>query len=171
MKEGKRLLRIDIRPFEKGVYNLDFQPSAEELEVDPGSFSDISIGVRLDIGESRIYVQFWVAATATLACDRTLVDFDKDIEGNYAVVFVPPKDIDPDDETNNLFPLEAGAGEIDLTEIIRDTLLLAVPIRKIAPGAEDEDLPTAFGAPSEEDVDPRWTALKELRSKSEGDDR
>ncbi|MDA1028456.1 MAG: DUF177 domain-containing protein [Bacteroidetes bacterium] len=165
------MLRIDIRPYAKGVYELDFEPSAEELEVDADSFSKIKIEVRLDISASRIYVQFRIAAIAKLVCDRTLVDFDQAIEGSYAVVFVPPKDIDPDDEADNLFPLEAGAEEIDLTEIIRDTLLLAVPIRKIAPGAEDEDLPITFGGPTDEDIDPRWTALNELRSKSDGDDR
>ncbi len=165
------MLRIDIRPYARGVYDLDFEPSPEDLEVDADSFSDIKIGVRLDIGASRIYVQFRVAATARLVCDRTLVDFDQHVKGSYAVVFVPPKDIDPEDEADNLFPLEAGAEEIDLTEIIRDTLLLAVPIRKIAPGAEEEDLPTAFGRPTDEDIDPRWAALKDLRSESDGDDR
>ena len=106
-----------------------------------------------------------------LICDRTLFDFTRRIDGSHAVVFVPPKDIDADDEDDNLFPLEKGAEEIDLTEIIRDTLLLAVPIRKIAPGAEDEELPTSFGEPDEEDIDPRWKALKGLASDSDQGDR
>ena len=165
------MLRIDIQPLSSGVHELDFTPSPEDIDVDAASFSDIRVYVRLDIGSSRIYVQFTVSATASLICDRTLVDFTQPIEGSYAVIFVPPKDIDADDEVDNLFPLEKGAEEIDLTEIIRDTLLLAVPIRKIAPGAEDEDLPTTFGEPDEEDIDPRWKALKGLESESDQGDR
>jgi uncharacterized protein len=166
------MLRIDLRPLSNGVHELDFDPTPEDLGVDEKSFSDIHVRMRLDIGVSRVYVKFWVSAVATLECDRTLVDFTKPIKGSYAVIFVPPKDIDPEDESDNLFPLEAGKEEIDLTEIIRDTLLLSVPVRKIAPGAEDEDLPTTFGEPEDEDViDPRWTALKGLRSDSDTDDR
>ena len=165
------MLRIDIQPLSNGVHELDLTPSPEDLDVDAASFSDIHVDVRLDISLSRIYVQFTVSASAMLTCDRTLVDFTRRIDGSHAVVFVPPKDIDADDEDDNLFPLEKGVEEIDLTEIIRDTLLLAVPIRKIAPGAEDEELPTSFGEPDEEDIDPRWKALKGLASDSDQGDR
>jgi len=165
------MLRIDLRPLSNGVHELDLSPTPEDMGVDETSFSDINVRIRLDIGVSRIYVKFWVSALASLECDRTLVDFTQPIKGSYAVIFVPPKDISADDESDNLFPLEAGKEEIDLTEIIRDTLFLAVPVRKIAPGAEEADLPTSFGEPEDEDVDPRWKALKGLRSESEKDDR
>ena len=59
---------------------------------------------------------------------------------------------------------------IDLADAVRDTLLLAVPARKVAPGAEDVEIPTVFGAPTAADgtpIDPRWEALRALQ---EGDD-
>jgi len=160
------MLQIDIRRLERGVHELEISPTAEDLELDPKDFTDLNVGVRLDIGGSRMYVQFWVSATASLICDRTLEAFTQPIEGSFAVVFVPPKEIDAENEDDRLFPLEDGAEEIDLTDIVRDTLLLSVPIRKIAPGAEDEDLPTSFGAPDDGDEDPRWAALKALGSSS-----
>ena len=57
-----------------------------------------------------------------------------------------------------------------MTEAVRDTLVLAVPARKVAPGAEDLDLPTVFGAPAAEAaIDPRWEALRSLRSDDDAD--
>ena len=165
------MFRIDIQPYSNGVHELDVTPSPEDLEVDPASFSDIRVHFRLDIGSSRIYVQFQVSATATLECDRTLVDFTLPVKGSFAVIFVPPKEIDAEDTAGNLYPLDAGTENLDLTEIVRDTLLLAVPVRKIAPGAEEKDLPITFGEPAEEDIDPRWKALKGLKSDSADGDR
>ena len=45
--------------------------------------------------------------------------------------------------------------------------MLSVPIRKIAPGAEDKDIPTSFGEATESDFDPRWGPLAKLRPDSE----
>jgi uncharacterized protein len=65
-------------------------------------------------------------------------------------------------------PLNPSDREIDLTDVVRDTLLLAIPQRRIAPGAEDEPIDQEFGA-SDDDadeeapVDPRWSALEELK--------
>lgn len=160
------MLQIDIRTLSDGVHEMDFVPRAEELGIDEDAFSDIHLQVRLDMGSKRILVQFSVSAEASLICDRTTVRFKQGIDGKHVVVFVPPHEIGPESEDESLLPLETSAQEIDLTDIIRDTLLLAVPIRKIAPGAEDEDIPTAFGAPTESDVDPRWQALNKLKSRS-----
>ena len=59
--------------------------------------------------------------------------------------------------------------ELDITDIVRDTLLLAIPVRKIAPGAEEAEIPVAFGAPADADLDPRWEALKALKNEKSGD--
>ena len=165
------MLKIDIRSLSNGVHDLSFTPSPEEIEVSEDDFTDLKLGVRLDIASKRLYVRVTVAATAALVCDRTSVDYTLPVKGSYSVVFIPPEDLDEDEERDDLFPLQQGAEDIDLTTIVRDTLLLAVPIRKIAPGADDEDVPTTFGEPTEADLDPRWAALKELKSDSGTDTR
>ena len=163
------MLKIDIRSLSSGVHDLRLTPTPEEIGVDEGDFADLDLQVRLDIGSNRLYVRFTIAAKASLVCDRTMVDFVQSIRGSYSAVYVPPEDIPEtkeDGEKDNLFPLAAGAEDIDLTELVRDTLLLAVPVRKVAPGAEEEDIPTTFGEPTESDIDPRWSALKDLKSNS-----
>jgi len=80
---------------------------------------------------------------------------------------MPEAMMDEDAEDDDIQSLPSESDEIDLTDIVRDTLMLAVPVRKIAPGAEELDLPTTFGEASEEDIDPRWKGLEQLRSTSE----
>ncbi|PSQ83474.1 MAG: hypothetical protein BRD44_04330, partial [Bacteroidetes bacterium QS_7_67_15] len=65
--------------------------------------------------------------------------------------------------------------EIEITDLVRDTLLLAVPQRQVAPGAEEEELQTAYGAPDEEEeadeeknaIDPRWEKLRALKDEED----
>ncbi len=113
------------------------------------------------------------SATATLECDRTLAFFEQPIEGAYRILFVPPsfadgekEDGENDYEEVRIF--QRSYREIDVTAAVRDTVMLAVPARKVAPGAEALDLPTVFGA-AEAAIDPRWEALRSLRSESDAD--
>ena len=58
--------------------------------------------------------------------------------------------------------LEPRQRVLDLTSIARDTLILAIPVRKVAPEAEELQIQTVFGAPAEES-DHRWSALLAMR--------
>jgi len=162
------MLKIDIRSLKAGVHELDVTTDLDEVEIEDARFSDIRLKVRIDVNGQRLYVVVNASAIATLICDRTAVEFEHPVKGSFSVVYMPPNEIDSENEDESLQPLTAEMEEIDLTNIVRDTLLLSVPIRKIAPGATDLDIPTSFGEASESDVDPRWSALAKLRPESEG---
>jgi uncharacterized protein len=135
------------------------------LDLDPEVFSDIAVALRLDFGWDRVLVLLDAVATATLTCDRTLVSFDQPVQASYTVLFAAP-DVasDEDGRFEDVRLLQPNDQYIDLTDPVRDTLLLALPVRRVAPGAEDVELPTRFGAPDKEDdaIDPRWAALRSL---------
>lgn len=159
------MLRIDITPLKTGVHHVDLESTAEDLDLDPAKFRDIRVEARLDVYERRILVVLRARATAELTCDRTLRDFDQEISGSYHVLFAPAEMAERDEEESgydDIRPLDPNDLEIDLTTPVRDTLMLAVPQRCVAPGAEDEEIPTAFGTPAD-GIDPRWDALRKLR--------
>ncbi len=161
------MVSIDIRSLKEGFQELEFTPTAEELGVENPAFRDIRTEIQVTVDGEQIVVRVYAEAIARLTCDRTLEDFDKRIKGIYTVVFMPESDIDDDAKGDGIQPLPGKRDDLDLTDIVRDTLMLAVPIRKIAPGAEEMDIPTSFGESSESDIDPRWKELEKLRSSSE----
>jgi len=55
-------------------------------------------------------------------------------------------------------------GVIVLDHAVRDTVLLAIPMRKISPEARTMEIESAFGKDDSE-IDPRWEALKNLSDK------
>lgn len=168
------MLRLDLTSFDEGLHTLSLAPSPSDLDLDPERFDEIQVVVTLDIRGRRVLVTFEASALATLECDRTLVLFQQPVEGEHRMLFAPAsqlssRDSEPGAE-QEVHEIDAATRSIDLTEAVRDTLLLAVPTRAIAPGAETVELPSAFGAPApgeEPEIDPRWAALRALRDQDE----
>lgn len=163
------MLRIKINTLDSGVHEFNLEPSAEDLELDPGCFSDIQVDARLDVYPERILVHLDMRAVAALECDRTLRPFSQPVTGRYTVLFARP-DLakGAGTEFDDIRALLPGDTEIDLTEAVRDTLMLALPVRRIAPGAEDLEIQTHFGAPAGKDaIDPRWEVLRKLQERDD----
>ncbi len=165
-----RMLTIDITSLSTGIHHVEFAPSASQANLDPTTFSDVQVDAELQYHRDRILVKMHATATAELTCDRTLQPYDEALEGQYNVLFGPPSMVGQEgDEFEEVRPLDASDREIDLTDMVRDTLLLAIPQRRIAPGAEDEPIEREFGGTDDADeddsapVDPRWSALEELK--------
>ena len=161
------MLTIDITSLSTGIHHLELTPSAAQANLDPSTFEDIQVDAVLQHHRDRILVKLHATATANLTCDRTLQPYTQEIEGAYNVLFGPPSMVGREgDEFEEVRPLTPSDREIDLTDVVRDTLLLAIPQRQIAPGAEDEPIEREFGATGEADdgpIDPRWSDLKELK--------
>lgn len=164
------MLRVDLSSIGEGHDGLDEQtlsPSADDLGLDPEVFSTIVLDLRLDVAERRVLASFEVRAVATLECDRTLVSYQQPVRGDHAILFVPPDQIPPDSDDEALLPLPASEAEIDLTEAVRSTLMLSLPLRHVSPEAEHAEIISSYGEQEMLDgtpVDDRWSALRTLRS-------
>jgi uncharacterized protein len=158
---------LEIADFKSGTRTVELSPTPEDLGLDPEVFRDIRIVAHLDRTGDRIFAQLEVTGTARLQCDRTLVDYDQDLEGRYGVLFAPAEELErlggDQDEVREFDP---ALDELDVTEAVRDTLLLSIPLRRIAPGADDVPIRTSFGPAEDEAGDPRWDALRSLRDPS-----
>ena len=164
------MLRAEITALADGLHEQTLHPEAEDIDLDPTMFRDIEVALRLDVSGTRLLAAFDVSAIATLECDRTLKPYDQPVSGSHTILFVPPEQVPEDaDEEDGLAPLPSDATSIDLTEAVRDTLLLALPLRRVSPEAEDAEIPSVFGAELDDDgtpIDDRWAALRRLRDDS-----
>lgn len=163
------MVQVDLKSLKAGIHEFEWVLTAENLDLDPEVFEDVELFVRLDYHSTRVFVNIYTDSIAHLTCDRTLVEFDQPVHGEYSILFSGPEMFEGMEEAEeDIRLLPSGVEEIDLTDAVRDTLLLALPQRRIAPGADDEDIPLRFGAPDGEgaEVDPRWEALKALKGEA-----
>ncbi len=159
------MLLVHLASLREGLQERRFTPSSGDLDIDPEVFSDIQIEARLDYTPRRILVTLEATALAHLVCDRTLVPFDQTVNGTHQLLYTTDTDLsEPGNAEDEIHPLTPGTTTLDLSEPARDTLLLSLPLRRIAPEAEEIDLNLSYGPPKkEDDIDPRWAALKKLK--------
>ncbi len=160
------MLEVRLASLKPGLHSLAFHPTAEEVGLDPTEFRDVEVHVRLDYNPEQVYATVSASALATLVCDRTLVEFEQPVEGRYAVLYTSAE---VDDAADDVRPLPTDEQVLDLSEAVRDTLLLALPARRVAPGAEDAPIQTQYGALLGDDgepIDPRWEALRKFKDPS-----
>lgn len=153
-------LNINAAPLKVGKHKLTFTPSAESLELEPDRFEAITVTVEMDLSVGQAWLTLQTAADAHLICDRTLIPFIQRVEGSFRLLFTNQVEADEEsDEDIRSYPEDQ---VLEITDAVRDTILLSVPIRKIAPKAAGLEIQTRFGASNEDETDPRWEALKGL---------
>lgn len=154
------MLQVRIAPLPDGLHQETLTPTAEDLDLDAEVFSDITVDLVLDVAPDRVLATYTARATARLECDRTLDEYDESLEASHAVLFSATAE-EADDDVR---PLPDDATHVDLADSVHDTLVLAVPLRKVSPAARAAEIPTAFGASSDDGMaDDRWDALRALR--------
>lgn len=167
------MLIIELGALTQGVHQLSYSPKPSDVDLDPEVFSEVAVEVVLDYQKERALVTLEAHATAHLTCDRTLKPFDQEVHGSYSILYATRREATPGFEAKDseepyeeIRELDLTDLRLDITEAVRDTLVLALPQRRVAPGAEDIELQTQYGDGEEpgEQIDPRWEALRKLRS-------
>ena len=106
----------------------------------------------------------------TVACDVTNEPFDLPMEGMLDLVVKFGDEHNDDHEEVLILP--HGEHQLDLSQYIYESIVLAVPLKKIHPGIDDGSLKSDILDKLEElspeknkevdEIDPRWDDLKKL---------
>ena len=108
------------------VYPFEADVALEPVEVlgDMVQFQDVHAeGEYLCSGEARISLRAAVSATADTRCSRCLEPVSIPVKANVEAVF----DRQPDPEDPDLYSFTAST--VELTDAVRDALLLELPLR------------------------------------------
>lgn len=167
---GDREMKVDIRTLENGVYSFDFEANLEALELAGHDSFMRPVGVKSTVekSEGSILVTSRVVARLSLECDNCLKDFESELKDDFQLLYTTDKLLaSSDDEMVRL--ISDSTHEIDLTEGVRDSLLLAMPMKITC--SQDckglcpqcgQDLNIADCSCQPDRIDPRWDALKKL---------
>lgn len=113
--------------------------------------------------------------TVNVACDTTNEPFDQEVDGEYK--FVVKFGDEYNDENEDLLILSHGSYEVNIQQYIFESIVLAMPSRKVHPGVKDGTLKSDIldkleelspkdldeqSEPEDDNTDPRWDSLKKL---------
>ena len=110
----------------------DFREEDIQLDDDIEVIGPIDGHVRMRRTNQGLLVDGWVELTLELSCNRCLKTFEQPMHVDFEEQFYPTVDVisgmplDPFDE-DEIFPINAHH-EVDLTEAVRQNVLLALPM-------------------------------------------
>jgi uncharacterized metal-binding protein YceD (DUF177 family) len=172
MGTGAAYYKIDIQSVGIGVHQFEFAIDSkffEKFENSSITKGKLLCQLELDRNERLITAHFIIEGTVELECDNSLELFDHPMKIDRQVIFKYGEEFEELDETTIQIP--RNSDQLDVGELIFEFIILAIPMRKIHPKFEDSDESTVIyttESNSEEeiediDVDPRWSALKDLK--------
>ena len=158
MKEGIHLFNYELG--NKFFKNFDYY-----------DFLDAKLFAKLELEKQStlLNLKFYFNGEIKVQCDVSMESFNLDLETEHAVVVKFKDDIISTDDKVIFMP--AASHSIDVSHLIYESIILAVPQKKVHPGIENGSLKSEIVEKLEalkpkknfkEKTDPRWDKLKDL---------
>ena len=158
MKEGIHLFNYELG--NKFFRNFDYY-----------DFLDAKLFAKLELEKQStlLNLKFSFSGKIEVQCDVSMESFNLDLETEHALVVKFKDDIISTDDKVIFMP--AGSHSIDVSHLIYESIILAVPQKKVHPGIENGSLKSEIVEKLEalkpkknfkEKTDPRWDKLKDL---------
>ena len=158
LKEGIHLFNYELgNKFFKNFDYYDF--------LDAKLFAELE----LEKQSTLLNLKFSFNGEIQVQCDVSMESFDLKLETEHSVVVKFKDDIISTDDKVIFLP--AGSHSIDVSHLIYESIILAVPQKKVHPGIENGSLKSEIVEKLEElrpkknfneKTDPRWDKLKDL---------
>lgn len=176
MKELKEFT-IPFVGLKLGIHQFDFELKKaffENFEYDEFNGANINLEVLLDKKNTFLEFTLTYQGTVNVNCDLTNEQYNQPVSGNY--MFVVQFGDEYNDDNEDLLIIPHGNFEVNIQQFIYESIVLAVPLRRVHPGVEDGTLESdildkleelSLNAPDEQEreddeIDPRWDLLKKL---------
>jgi uncharacterized protein len=122
-------MKIQISGLSEGVHKFLFQVPASGIGLGENFRNDVVVSTTIDKTANQLFLQTTTEVTGTFTCDRCVAEFKETIRPSYQMVYVmEPADygsVDP----SELQVVPPGTSTIDIAEDVRQTVLLAVPLK------------------------------------------
>lgn len=169
MKHEPTGITIQTAGLKDGVYEFSFDQMASEVQL-PENFTErVKVAVRVEKLRQRYILAVEAESSGHYPCDRCLEDILVPVKVLFELLCTTDmNEIRQIGEEEEVKPLDPNDNQIDLTEEVRQYLLLNVPLRKICGEAADGaplcgNFTLPAGPEREAGEDPRWEGLKKIR--------
>ena len=160
LKNGKHEFKFEV---EQSFFDL-FETEQEFTN------AHINVDVALEKHTTFLDLEVTISGKVDLICDITAEEFSHPINNSIKILVKFGEEYD--DSNEEIITIPHGDSAFNIAQIIYEAVMLSIPMKKISPNVNDEDIELIekFSPKIEEDkeheVDPRWEALKKLKDKN-----
>jgi len=172
---GKKKFDIDIFGLQPGSHKYDFDIEDSFFQEFENSLIEKgSLKCRIILERTERLI---TAGKVELLCDRSLETFDHPVKIREQLIFKYGEEEEEMD--NNIYTITSSTQRLKLGQPVFELISVSVPMRKLHPRFKDDDqenediyFSTSSETPGsdkksentdEENIDPRWEALKKLK--------
>jgi len=177
-----RAYQINLLGLANKVHEFSYEMDKSFFEHFPNNlfeWAEGNVKLVLNKGENLLTAEFEITGSLGLVCDRSLEKFAYPFQSSQKIYF---KYASQYEEVNEeIVHIPFNAEKLDLAQFIYEFFALEVPLRKIHPDFDDtededeefsliytsggeEDDQEATQTPDEDNIDPRWQILKNLKN-------
>lgn len=162
-------IQIRISELSNGLHEYHFLPPASDLGLERNFHKPIAINATMEKRGGQLYVTAEVKTSAIFECDRCVEEFEQDLAARYTKYYVFDELEIGNFSDDGVRVLSPDTHQLDLTEDMRETVMLSVPLKLLC--AENcQGLCPRCGVNlnrseckcKEENIDTRWESLKKF---------
>jgi uncharacterized protein len=165
------LMRIQVGSLSNGFHTYHFEAAGSDLGLAENFRHPVSVDVTLNKEGTQVFLRASVSTKAQFVCDRCLREFSGDVTPNYHVYFVSDPSEGEQFDPSEVQVLSPALNVIDIAEDVRETVLLAVPLKLLC-NENCKGLCPTCGANRnvepcdcrDDAADPRWEKLKNFNN-------
>jgi uncharacterized protein len=164
-----RKLEFKINEIQKGKSEQRLELNPVDAGIETPQMRNLELHVIFDKQETVLSVGFDVSAEVLLTCDRSLDEFWHNIDGSYTVLFKDSATFETEDDLMSVRRLDISGNIINIETEVRDTIMLAIPLRQVHPRFYNNDgelIDFHHYEGEQQPTDSRWDALKVLKDTS-----
>lgn len=164
-------MKIQIGGLSDGLHHYSFAVASSELGLGAQFIGNVAVEAALDKSSTQILLTSAIKATAQFECDRCVTPFTTTLQSSYTMFYLPEGSDAPHLDPAEVQVVPSGLHLIDLTEDVRQTILLSVPFKLLCKESCKGLCPTCGKNLNQEscscsapDIDSRWEKLRKLQS-------
>lgn len=123
------MMKIQIGGLSEGAHEFDFQATAEEIDLGESFPGVVRVEVVAEKTGSQIVLKGDVHTEGRFICDRCAGDFTLALPASYKMYYVTEGGEFAGVDQSEMQTIAPGSGFIDITDDVRQTILLAVPLK------------------------------------------
>ncbi len=167
---------VDLSKLESSRAEYEFELASDEIDFEGEEIelkSDVKVSAKLEKHIAQTEIEGEISTMLEIDCSRCLTQVENDLKIPFSAAFVTPenysqnkeKELDAEELDVSVIENE----EIDLAELVREQILLAIPAQFLCREDCKGLCPVCGGNKNLidcnckfEEIDPRWSALKNI---------
>lgn len=180
MNRDQNIYRIPYIGLKQGIHVFDFtitEQFFDFVDAEKVEKAEINVDVEFNKKTSHFELKFNIQGYLFTACDRCLEQFPQEILDEYMIYIKLTDETDLESDDPDVIFLNRQETHIDLKQLIYEFIELSIPLQRICsnPGKlkycnlemlkyinKFEDI-SSKEQNEENDIDPRWSALKNIK--------